>query len=353
MLIFLRLGLLRFQRAIADRLAFYMPYRHDACNVRSIGLTIWRHALREAIYQIFCKFYSDIIHLRWRLASNPFPVACANGRIELIFKWKQQSTMPRRTGRVAVGIERVISTDNGKQQQTDSAPFTTATHDKQRPSKLSLTYHSLAFIPSLASHLYSYTLKFIYIPTLSMAVTHAKTLRRADPTTIQDKFLVGYQGWFTCAGDGRPVGPGHHGWLHWFNYPIPDGGRPNTDLWPDTSEYSPSELFPAPGLKYANGEQAFLFSSRHRKTVNRHFNWMAMHGVDGAFLQRFVGQCDLDGGNEGIRNIRDEVGDRVREAAEQEGRVFAIMCVTLGFPIYSDCSDDVLRLILLGTTSQE
>lgn len=59
---------------------------------------------------------------------------------------------------------------------------------------------------------------------------------------------------FTCAGDGEPVGPGalssdnveqnlqaelhsdhtgHHGWLHWFSYPIPDGGRPNTDLWPD------------------------------------------------------------------------------------------------------------------------
>lgn len=137
---------------------------------------------------------------------------------------------------------------------------------------------------------------------------------------------------------------GHHGWLHWFNYPIPDGGRPNTDLWPDVSEYSSSELYPAPGLYFASGEQAKLFSSRHPKTVQRyvisflfkfvqikndydarHFNWMAQHGVDGAFLQRFAGQCDLEGGNEGIRNQRDEIGDRVREAAEKEGRVFAIM----------------------------
>lgn len=54
---------------------------------------------------------------------------------------------------------------------------------------------------------------------------------------------------------------------------------------------------------------------------------MAQHGVDGAFLQRFAGQCDLEAGNEGIMRIRDEVGDRVREAAEKEGRVFAIMCV--------------------------
>jgi hypothetical protein len=52
---------------------------------------------------------------------------------------------------------------------------------------------------------------------------------------------------------------------------------------------------------------------------------MAEHGVDGAFLQRFLGQCDLERGTRGVRQIRDEVGDRVREAAEKEGRVFAIM----------------------------
>ncbi|KAI0782164.1 hypothetical protein C8Q75DRAFT_532654 [Abortiporus biennis] len=160
--------------------------------------------------------------------------------------------------------------------------------------------------------------------------SQGKVLRRANPSTIHDKFLVGYQGWFTCAGDGPPLDPGHHGWLHWFNFPIPDGGRPNLDIWPDVSEYSPSELFPAPGLKLANGEQAFLFSSRHPRTVQRHFHWMALHGVDGAFLQRFVGQCDIERGNTAIRNMRDEVGDRVREAAEKEGRVFAIMYDVVG-----------------------
>ena len=59
--------------------------------------------------------------------------------------------------------------------------------------------------------------------------------------------------------------------------------------------------------------------------LKRHFHWMAEHGVDGAFLQRFAGQCDLESGNQGIMRIRDEVGERVREAAEREGRVFAIM----------------------------
>ena len=52
---------------------------------------------------------------------------------------------------------------------------------------------------------------------------------------------------------------------------------------------------------------------------------MAQHGVDGAFLQRFAGQCDGRGENDGIRKIRDEVGERVGEAAEKNGRVYAIM----------------------------
>jgi len=56
---------------------------------------------------------------------------------------------------------------------------------------------------------------------------------------------------------------------------------------------------------------------------------MAEHGVDGAFLQRFAGQVDRETpGNEGILRIRDEVGDLVRDAAEKEGRVWAIMCVS-------------------------
>ena len=55
---------------------------------------------------------------------------------------------------------------------------------------------------------------------------------------------------------------------------------------------------------------------------------MAQHGVDGAFLQRFAGQCDGRAENDGIRKIRDEVGDRVREAAEKNGRAYAIMYVS-------------------------
>ncbi|KAF7978939.1 hypothetical protein HWV62_44153 [Athelia sp. TMB] len=131
---------------------------------------------------------------------------------------------------------------------------------------------------------------------------------------------------FTCPGDGKPLDPDHHGWLHWFNFPLPDGGRPNTDLWPDTSDYTAEELYPATGLVLPSGETPSLFSSRHPLTVQRHFHWMAMHGVDGGFLQRFAGQVDFkEGESSNMRDQRDEIGDRVREAAEKEGRVWAIM----------------------------
>ncbi|KAJ7139108.1 hypothetical protein C8R44DRAFT_727214 [Mycena epipterygia] len=176
----------------------------------------------------------------------------------------------------------------------------------------------------------------------------AKILKRANPGTIQDKFLVGYQGWFTCANDGPPIGQGHHGWLHWLNQPLPplSNGRPNTDLWPDTSAYDASELYPVEGLTHRDGSPAKVFSSRDPRTVRRHFHWMAEHGVDGAFLQRFVQQVDPEeAGNRdarygGTRGLRDEVGRRVREAAETEGRVWAIMYDVSGVP-----AADVLRII--------
>jgi len=68
-----------------------------------------------------------------------------------------------------------------------------------------------------------------------------------------------------------------------------------------------------------------LTHTHTRLCSHRHFHWMAEYGVDGAFLQRFASETDIEAGSEGIRRIRDEVCDRVREAAEKEGRVFALM----------------------------
>ncbi|KAJ3777953.1 hypothetical protein FB446DRAFT_61874 [Lentinula raphanica] len=150
--------------------------------------------------------------------------------------------------------------------------------------------------------------------------------QRADPTTIQRKFIVGYQGWFTCKGDGADLDG--HDWNHWMKDSEEEQTslRPATDLWPEMSRYPPSEQYPVPGLRLQSGNQAFLFSSSNPRTVQRHFNWMACHGIDGVFFQRSVRECDpMNPDYKTMLGWRDRVGDNVRLAAEAEGRVFSIM----------------------------
>ncbi|KAJ3558847.1 hypothetical protein NP233_g11419 [Leucocoprinus birnbaumii] len=162
---------------------------------------------------------------------------------------------------------------------------------------------------------------------------------RADPTTIQDKFLVEYRARYTCPGDGEPISPGHQGWSGWYSEHIPDVERPKFDIWPDMSSYSPSELYPVPGLTNSLNEQMHLFSSRNPVTVqrharpdsvplylenlhHRHFRWMREHEIDGALLHRWA--SNLAVGRENIVKRHNDILDKVRAAAEKEGRVFAI-----------------------------
>jgi len=56
---------------------------------------------------------------------------------------------------------------------------------------------------------------------------------------MDHKLLMGYQGWFACAGDGSPP----NSWIHWFRNNSPTATNATVDLWPDTSELDPDELF--------------------------------------------------------------------------------------------------------------
>jgi hypothetical protein len=73
---------------------------------------------------------------------------------------------------------------------------------------------------------------------------------------------------------------------------------------------------------------------------------MAQHGIDGAFLQRFATQCEVDGNPTGatadLMRLRDEVLDGVRAAAERDHRVWAIMYDVTGVP--PDRIEHVLRV---------
>jgi hypothetical protein len=145
-----------------------------------------------------------------------------------------------------------------------------------------------------------------------------------DPTTLDRKLMLGYQGWFGCPGDGSDV----DAWQHWFERGAPAGAASvRVDMWPDTSELDPDERCPTP-LTLPGGGAAFLYSSFHPKTVDRHFQWLESYGLPGVFLQRFTSELR----SAPYRAFRDAVTANVRAAAERHGRVFAVMYDISGHP---------------------
>jgi hypothetical protein len=136
--------------------------------------------------------------------------------------------------------------------------------------------------------------------------------RAIDVSTLRQKVLCGYQGWFRCPGD-----PSQVGWRHWSRDAKKIGPDSLTfEMWPDMTEYEDDEKYLAPGFTYPDGKPAHLFSSANPKTVDRHFRWMAEYGIDGVFLQRFV---------VGLKDrSMDQVLVNVRKSANWTDRVFAL-----------------------------
>jgi hypothetical protein len=137
-----------------------------------------------------------------------------------------------------------------------------------------------------------------------------------DPGTMYHKLLMGYQGWFACAGDGSPVNQ----WVHWFRNNNPVATNATVDFWPDISELDPDELF-ATSMTLSNGAPATLYSAYKQKTVMRHFKWMKDNHLDGVFLQRFSSELS----SPSFSALRNQVAANVRSGAETYGRVFAVM----------------------------
>ena len=93
------------------------------------------------------------------------------------------------------------------------------------------------------------------------------------------------------------------------------------------SEYDEDELYES-GFKHEGGSAAKVFSSHNRKTVHRHFEWMKEYGIDGVFVQRFAN---------GLRSVsvkrhKDMVLSHAREAANLNGRTYAVMYDLTGVP---------------------
>ena len=141
-----------------------------------------------------------------------------------------------------------------------------------------------------------------------------------DSTTIDDKLLFGYQGWFSAAGDGSPLDTGTGGWRHWSADVQSTPTNVSFECWPDTRELGASELY-ATSMTMSGGSPASLFSAWNPATVDRHFEWMNRHGLDGVLVQEFV--SELAPGTP-PRVFRDGVLANVRAGAEAHGRVWAV-----------------------------
>src|SRR5262245_10133785 len=137
-----------------------------------------------------------------------------------------------------------------------------------------------------------------------------------DASTLSNKLLFGYQGWFACTNDGSPP----NRWVHWFRNQTPVATNATVDFWPDISELDGDELFTT-GMTLPSGAPAKVYAAYKQKTVLRHFRWMHDYGIDGVFLQRFTSEL----GDRSFADWRNQFAYNCRAGAEAYGRVFAMM----------------------------
>lgn len=140
-----------------------------------------------------------------------------------------------------------------------------------------------------------------------------------DASTLRNKVLCGYQGWFRCPGDGT-----REGWLHWSRRRELTADSVTVEMWPDLTEFDDDEKFAVPAWKHPDGAQAYLFSSANAKTVERHFRWMKEYDIDGVFVQRFLVNLS--------RPSFDQVLSHVRTSAAKTGRTYAVCYDLSGAP---------------------
>ena len=136
-----------------------------------------------------------------------------------------------------------------------------------------------------------------------------------DPSTMTGKIMCGYQGWFRTPDDGFKLG-----WTHYAMQGRFEPGYSAIDIWPDVSELDADEKVATP-FKHADGSTAYVFSSVNPKTVMRHFKWMEDCGVDGVYLQRFVGETKDKRRYPALQQVM----ANVRAGAEKHQRAWAMM----------------------------
>lgn len=150
--------------------------------------------------------------------------------------------------------------------------------------------------------------------------------------TYMGLVMCGYQGWFGTPGDGSPLTTkaANEGWYHYRESEQfrPGVLRNSIDFWPDMSEYEIKYVvgdgdntgYSSPFIM-PDGSHAAVFSSYDKSTVLTHFRWMKEYDIDGAFMQRFVGEI-MDPRH---KDHFDVVLDNAMEGSNQYQRAIAVM----------------------------
>lgn len=125
--------------------------------------------------------------------------------------------------------------------------------------------------------------------------------------------MAGYQGWFNAPGDGAG-----RGWHHYTGRKGLAPGSVSVDMWPDVSEYD--KVYETP-LLFDDGTPAYLPSSYDSTTVDMHFRWMQQYGIDGVFMQRFVGEIRDASGKRHFNRVL----SNAMTSANRYGRAICVM----------------------------
>lgn len=128
--------------------------------------------------------------------------------------------------------------------------------------------------------------------------------------------MAGYQGWFNAPWDGA-----NRGWYHYNKNGVFAPESSTIDFWPDVSEYN---IVYKTEFKMPDGSPAYLPSSYDEETVRTHFRWMKEYGIDGVFMQRFVGEAANPRNTSGKHHFN-TVLTSAMNAAQEYDRTLAIM----------------------------
>ena len=176
-----------------------------------------------------------------------------------------------------------------------------------------------------------------YIKEISIAIGSLDPASEPIPAVTSSSYseftgksVAGYQAWFS-------TGTSSSGWVHWNATTPPAVGKVNFEVYPDVTEYAASDLTPTALANLGNGETSKLFNSSSRTVIGKHFQWMKEYGIDGAAVQRFIG-----GIGSSIINAPGSTANKIKQAAEENGRIFYI-CYDISSSGLTDTWDDIIK----------